>query len=189
MDERIGLVVENPSGHTRLVASEENTGRPAAIKDSQSKASDNGTLYVGRARGNPIEEFERVAEEERTKLDLQFQGLRKDYDSNYRKDILIKEAENMRQLDTALEKTHDTFCTYDANGGSSHGDEALKQSIHSYDVNAKNSVEYHAGGPSLLPKEYESQTQGSDWLERMKQQDEQMKKAIDENNATVFKTS
>jgi hypothetical protein len=102
---------------------------------------------------------------------------------------MLQEAENMRQLDTALEKTHDTFCTYDANGGSSHGDEALKQSIHSYDVNAKNSVEYHAGGPSLLPKEYESQTQGSDWLERMKQQDEQMKKAIDENNATVFKTS
>lgn len=90
MDERIGLVVENPSGHTRLVASEENTGRPAALDDSQSKASDNGTLYVGRARGNPIEEFERVAEEERTKLDLQFQGLRKDYDSNYCKDILIK---------------------------------------------------------------------------------------------------
>lgn len=90
MDERIGLVVENPSGHTRLVASEESTGRPTVIHETQSKGNENGTLYVGRARGNPIEEFERVAEEERTKLDLQFQGLRKEYESNYCKDVLIK---------------------------------------------------------------------------------------------------
>lgn len=75
---------------------------------------------------------------------------------------LLQEAENVRVLDSALEKTHETFYSYDANGGSSRGDEALKQSIHSYDVNAKNTVEYHAGGPPLLPKEYQSQTQGSD---------------------------
>ncbi len=90
MDERIGLVVENPSGHSRLVASEEGSERTTQIHETQSNPSNNGTLYVGQARGNPIEEFERVAEEERTKLDLQFQGLRKDYESNYCKDVLVK---------------------------------------------------------------------------------------------------
>eukprot|EP00889_Picochlorum_renovo_P001945 jgi/Picre1/28975/NNA_004369.t1 len=159
MDERIGLVVENPSGHTRLVASEENTGRPAALDESQSKASDNGTLYVGRAAETPLRNSNASRKRSGPSWTFSF----KDYERTTTRitaRYTDKGGENMRQLDTALEKTHDTFCTYDANGGSSHGDEALKQSIHSYDVNAKNSVNIMREDPRCCQKSMNPRLKG-----------------------------
>lgn len=185
MDPREAFVVQNPVGlEQNIIASVEEDEVTNQISKSPNPGvqEERGTLYVGvkNERNNPVDELDRVAGENLTEMEMQFQGLKKQYISGYCKDDLVREADSLRQIDREMEKNHATFQSYNARGYRSSG---TKDVIASHDEVVKREIERFAGGPPLLPEQYNSRTEGTAFLERMRELDEKMKKAIETNDS------
>lgn len=183
-------MVQNPRGYaeTNTVASiEEDTKACSKTVDEISCDKDRGTLYVGTTQGreNPMEELDRVARDNLATMNMQFQGLHKQYVSEYCNDELVREADTLIQGDMALEKNHSTFQSYNAGGSSSC---RIKNVISAHDDIVKKEIEKYAGNRPLLPERYDCSTQGTALVDRMKQLDEQMKKAIETHDSDFKKT-
>lgn len=194
MNPREAYVVQNPVGvqTINMVASlEEEDGTAVSsskthkeqTKDSEGTSDERGTLYVGvkNIRENPVDELDRVAGENLAAMNMQFQGLQKQYMSEYCKDVLVREADTLKQGDREMEKNHSTFQSYNAGGQASC---AIKNAIASHDDVVKKEIERYAGNGSLLPEQYDTRaTEAVSFVDRMRELDEQMKKAIKTNDS------
>lgn len=198
MTTREAFVVENPVGegpqHT-VASIEEDNSIPLLNNSIHSiitrsttleKEKEHGTLYVGVKREgvNPVEELDRVAEDNQKTMNIQFQGLYKEYVSDYCKDALVRGAQTMRQGDAELDKKHSTFQSYNAGGRSSS---PTKNVIAMNDDAVKQEIERMAGNRPLLPEQYECRTEGMALIDRMRELDERMKKAIETNDSEFKK--
>jgi hypothetical protein len=190
MNTREGFVVQNPVlgvGPQHTVASieeDKGTGRQHidTTNDGNVTEKEHGTLYVGvKHEGvNPVEELDRVARDNLTTMNMQFQGLHKEYVSDYCKNTLVREAQAMIQGDAELDKNHSTFQSYNAGGRSSC---PTKNVIAIHDDVVKKEIERYAGNRPLLPEQYESRSEGTALVDRMRELDERMKKAIETNDS------
>jgi hypothetical protein len=187
-EQGVGFLVQNPADITsNVVASVEKptTEHVPGEEMVSGCKTDAGALYVGsvdRIHHPPHVELDNVARTERKALDMQFQAMKKEHSCS---NTIVRDADNMFQTDAAMEKVHDTFQTYNAHGGQHKVDASIKSAIDTNDNNVIRNIQKYAGGPSLLPKEYECPTPGTDWLARMKEEDERMKRAIQQNDESL----
>lgn len=187
-EQGVGFLVQNPRDITSAVVASVERPTTQDVPGEQvvsGHKTDAGALYVGtvdRIHHPPHIQLDDVARAEREALDMQFQAMKKDQSCS---NTIVRDADNMFQTDAAMEKVHDTFQTYNAHDGKNKVDASIKSAIDINDNNVIHNIQKYAGGPSLLPKEYECLTPGTDWLARMKEEDERIKRAIQQNDESL----